>query len=186
MTVDLQQFLAKAPRITLPSQYNTPILTDVNQELVFTFDLSKQGSSLQRGEVTRALIAIATPKFTFPAVPTTEIHLYHFLGVTNATSPSVVVWKTEITYPQFAFPQIEAFQINTNRIANLLSIGSGSSSQAERNGRPLRVFPEGTLRLAQSGDGAAGDVFTFSFLREVIGGAASVELKSNIVVATEQ
>jgi len=186
MVVDLKEFLSRGPRVTIPSQFNAPVLTDVSQELRFTYDLSKQGRRIQRGESLHTMVAAVVPTWTFPVVPRDEIHVYHFLGVTNDTTPGTRVFIVRSQYPQFNFAQEERFQVGDGQMLNMLSVASSGSSQSRRGGRALQIFPEGILSVSQSGNAAIADELTLGFLREVVGGAAIVEQVSNIVTTSEQ
>jgi len=186
MVVDLKEFLSRGPRVTIPTQYNTPVIVDVSQELQFTYDLSKQGRRIQRGEVSHTLVGAASPVFTFPVVSLDEIHTYHFLAVFNDTTPGTREYQLLVQYPQFAREQEELYQVDTSQSFNLLSLRSGSNGRAERGGRPYSVFPQGILTVCRNGNAAIGDTVTLSFLREVTGGAAITEQVSNIVTTSEK
>lgn len=186
MVVDLKEFISRAPRVTIPTQYNEPVLLDVSQELRFTYDLSKQSAVIQRGEASHTLVGAASPVFRFPAVPLDEIHVYHFLGVHNTVTPGTRIFQTLIQYPQFADEQEEQYQIDTGSMVNMLTSRTGSSSQAERSGRPLIVFPAGIFTICRNGNAVAGDVVRFSFLREVTAGAAVTQQVSNVVTTSEK
>ncbi len=186
MVVDLKEFLSKAPRITVPTQYNTPVLNDVAQNLQFTYDLSKQGRRIQRAESSHTMVAAVKAQFTLPSVPLDEIHIYHFMAVHQVTAGGTVAWVLNVQYPQFADPQGEIYQLDMGTMLNWFASASGSTSRSQRGGTPLQVFPEGILSVGSQASHTIGDVIRFSILREVVGGAAVVEQVSSIVVDTEQ
>jgi len=170
----------------VPTQYNAPILTDVSQELRFTYDLSKQGRRIQRAEASHTMVAAVRPRFTLPAVPLDEIHIYHFLAVNQVTAGGTVSWNLSVQYPQFADAQREAYSVDMGSMLNWLTTASGSTSRSQRGGTPLQVFPEGILSVGPVLTLAIADVVRFGFLREVVGGAAAVDQVSSIVVDSEQ
>jgi len=186
MVVDLKEFLAKGPRVTIPSQYNSPVLVDVNQELQLTYDLSNQGARIQRAEASHTLVGNLVPCFTFPVVPTSEIHVYHFLGIHLTVGGGASTYKLEIQYPQFAETQDERYQVDTSFLTNMFTASNPGVANSLRGGTPLRVFPEGILVVEKSSSGTAGQVYILSVLREVIGGPAVAEQISSLVVGSEK
>jgi len=181
-----QNFIASAQDRLIPNQTNPQLLKELVPALFGTVDLTAQATRIEWATATVTLTGSNKPQFDFPAVPADEIHVYRHIGVSNSAGAGNETWRLEVAYPGVTNRFQEGFTVNlTEPNLNILTIGPASSSNAQRMGRSLLLYPQGALRVGAGASGVATEVFTCNVLREVLGGPFSAQIVNDLITASE-
>jgi len=182
----LQDFLSQALNRTVPSPSNLSGFASLLDVMLPVLDLTAASRRIEWVTGTITLTGSNKPQFDFPPVPVDEIQIYRHIGVSNSAGAGNETWRVEVAYPGVANPFQEGFTINlTEPNLNILTIGPASSSNAQRMGRPLLVYPRGALRVRAGASGVATEVFTCNAIREIQAGPFSAEFQDGVIAASE-
>lgn len=180
------EYLAGAQAKVIPGRANEQAINAIGRTLVPMIDMTPQASICEWEDARIDLVATASPVFTLPRNAFDETTSYRFIGIRELTNPGTSVWRVRVEYPGQAEPMQEAFQVNTAQNNNMLTTPIGATQQlAQRNGRPLIVYPEGQLSVSINGTFQPGDAFRLSILRTIEGGCGRSSRLPGMITTSE-
>jgi len=182
MPVDLQQFLARSDISKIPSSRGLTVINDILRDMRGIVDFSPQASEIEWDSHLLTAVVTATPQFSIPPTAFNETTHYHHIGIDRLDNPTTARWFVSVSYPGLANP-IRVVDLSINEVNNrdLLSLEvAAAATNVGRRGRPLIIWPQGSVIIQRVGDILGTERVRVEYVREVVGGPFSAEVQDDL------
>jgi len=184
MTVPLQQFLADASRLVIPSGRGLTVIKDILQDMRGVVDFTPQASRIEWDQHLLTATVTSAPQFSVPQTAFNVTTIYHHISVQRLVGAGTDDWFVSVSYPGLSVP----IQVLRNSVpeadgmVDLLALNFPGSGQRliMREARPLILWPRASLIVQRTADILGSQSVRMQYVREIIGAPFSAELVDDI------